>query len=129
MAQPVWHATASVGYNGKRMKVHQLLPKANEGSEIKCFREEVTEILSGVHVHCLDKLRVTESLHPFLSGIHMAEPTSAGVCCLRCERLCGSIVNLKHKCPRELNPGFTAHVREGENIHGGRSHCINLSSC
>ena len=80
MAQPVWHATASVLYDGNGMKVHQLLPKANERSEIKCFREEITEILSGVHVHCLDKLGVTESLYPFLSGIHMAEPTAAGIC-------------------------------------------------
>ena len=77
MAQPVWHATALVLYDWNGMKVHQLLPKANERSEIKCFREEIAEILSGVHVHCLDKLRVTESLYPFLSGIHMAEPTAA----------------------------------------------------
>ena len=80
MVQPVWHATALVLYDWNGMKVHQLLPKANERSEIECFREEIAEILSGVHVHCLDKLRVTESLYPFLSGIHMAEPTAAGVC-------------------------------------------------
>jgi hypothetical protein len=77
MVQPAWHATVLVGFNGNSLEVHEVLPEADEGSKIKRFREEVTEILSGVHVHCFDKLGVTEGLYPFLPGIHwhVAEPS------------------------------------------------------
>jgi hypothetical protein len=62
MVQPAWHATVLVGFSGNSLEVHQLLPEADEGSKIKCFREEVAEILiSSVHVHCLDKFGVTEA--------------------------------------------------------------------
>jgi hypothetical protein len=91
-----------VDFSGNSLEVHQLLPEADEGSKIKCFREEATEILSGVHVHCLDKLGVTEGLYQFLHGIHVAEPTPPGVGGLRRNRLCGSIVHLEHEGPREL---------------------------
>ena len=112
MIQSAWHATVLVSCNGKSLEVHQLLPEADEGAKIKCFCEEITEILSGVHVHCCDKFGVTEGLYPLLASIHVAEPTSAGVCCLRCERLRGSIINLEQEGPRELNSGFRAHVAE-----------------
>ena len=112
MVQSAWHATVLVSCNGKSLEVHQLLPEANEGSEIKCFREEITEVLSGVHVHCFDKVGVTKGLYPFLPGIHVAEPTSPGICGLRCKCLCSSIINLEHERPRELNSGFRAYVAE-----------------
>ena len=112
MVQSAWHATVLVGFNGMSLEVHQLPPEADEGAEVKCFREEITEVLSGVHVHCFDKVGVTKGLYPFLSGIHVAEPTPPGVCCLRCECLCGSIVHLEHEGSRERNSGFRAHVAE-----------------
>ena len=129
MAQPAWHATVSVGYSGNGMEVHQLPSKANEGCKIKRLREEVAEILSGVHVHCLDKFGVTESLYPLLSCIHVAEPTPARIRGLRSKRLRGSIIHLEYKGSRELDSGFIAHVAESKDVHGGRPHCINLGSC
>ena len=129
MAQPAWHATVSVGYSGNGMEVHQLLSKANEGCKIKRLREEITDVLSGVHVHCSDKFGVTESLYPLLSCIHVAEPTPARIRGLRSKRLSGSIIHLEYKGSRELDSGFIAHVAESKDVHGGRPHCINLGSC
>jgi hypothetical protein len=42
-----------VSYDGNGLEVHQLFPKTGEGCEVKCLREEVTQVLSGVHVHYL----------------------------------------------------------------------------
>ena len=59
--------------------MHELFPEANEGGKVKCLGEHITEVFSGVHVNCLDKLRVTEHLYRFLPGIHVAEPALAGI--------------------------------------------------
>jgi hypothetical protein len=57
-----------VGNSGNELKVHELLPKPNEGCKIERLREQIAEVRSGVHVNCLDKIGITEGLYPLLSG-------------------------------------------------------------
>ena len=99
----LYHAPASVacrnsvGNSGSGLKVHELLPKPDEGCKIERLCEQITKVRSGVHVNCLDKIGITEGLYPLLSGIHVAEPTLSGVSGLRCEGLRSGVIDLQHE--------------------------------